>query len=169
MTGSAHDVPLVVAKALSGPPPAPAPVATPLPVPLPEAARDYGRRAAESAREKAGALAHAVEDATNALESAAAGTVAATAGIARELQAAVFADAQSAIAGFEAVVRARSFDEALDAQAAFVRTQLHAQAARVRSAGALFWRVLNPSRPVGEKVVATVGEPVGDPPRADAA
>lgn len=88
---------------------------------VPEAARDFVKRAAGSAKDRATDIHAGSEKVTAAIETAVAGSVSETAKISRNIQQAMYQDAQAYFAGIEKLASAKSLQEAFQIQSDLVR------------------------------------------------
>ncbi len=101
---------------------------------VPEAARDFVKRGANTAKERAAAIHTGSEKVTAAIETAVAGSVSETAKISRSIQQAMYDDAEAFFAGIEKLASAKSLNEAVQIQSDLIRTRGEVAVARAKSA-----------------------------------
>lgn len=90
-------------------------------VDVPEAARDFAKRAAGTAKDRAADIHAGAEKVTASVESVVAGSVSETAKISRNLQQAMYEDATAFFNGIEKLASAKSFGEAFQIQTDLLR------------------------------------------------
>ena len=90
---------------------------------VPEAAREFVKKQAETAKERAADFYAGSEKATDAFESAVAGSVNEAAKISRNIQQALYQDAQAFFAGIDRLVSAKSINEAVQIQSDLLRSR----------------------------------------------
>ena len=90
---------------------------------VPEAARDFVKKSAGTAIERAADLYAGSEKATTAIETAVAGSVSEAAKISRNIQQALYQDAEEFFAGIEKLASAKSLNEAVQIQSDMVRAR----------------------------------------------
>src|SRR5882724_12227257 len=90
---------------------------------VPEAARDFVKKQAETAKERAADLYAGSEKATAAIETAVAGSVSEAAKISRNIQQALYQDAEAFFAGIDRLASAKSLNEAVQIQSDFARSR----------------------------------------------
>jgi phasin len=100
---------------------------------VPEAARDFVKRAASEASERAAGLHSGAEKLTATIETAVNEQVAETAKISRNIQQALLDDAQAFFGGLEKLAAAKSFSEAFQVQGDLVRARTDVAVARARA------------------------------------
>lgn len=100
---------------------------------VPEAARDFVKRAASEATERAAGLHSGAEKLTATIETAVNEQVAETAKISRNIQQALLEDAQAFFGGLEKLASATSFSEAFQVQSDLVRARTDVAVARARA------------------------------------
>jgi phasin len=83
---------------------------------VPEAAREFVKKQAETAKERAADLYAGSEKATDAIETAVAGSVSEAAKISRNIQQAIYQDAEAFFAGIDKLASAKSLNEAVQIQ-----------------------------------------------------
>ena len=89
---------------------------------VPEAAREFVKKAAATAKDRAADLHANSEQATAAIETAVAGSVAEAAKISRTIQQALYQDTEAFFAGIDRLASAKSFTEAVRIQSEMVRS-----------------------------------------------
>ena len=90
---------------------------------VPEAAREFVKRTASTAKERAADLYAGSEKATAAIETAVAGSVTEAAKISRNIQQAIYHDAEAFFAGIDKLASAKSLNEAVQIQSDMVRAR----------------------------------------------
>lgn len=100
---------------------------------VPEAARDFVKRAANEATERAAGLHSGAEKLTATIETAVNEQVAETAKISRNIQQALLEDAQAFFGGLEKLAAATSVSEAFQVQSDLVRARTDVAVARARA------------------------------------
>lgn len=88
---------------------------------VPEAARDFVKKQAETAKERAADFYAGSEKATEVIESAVTGSVSEVAKISRNIQQAIYQDAEAFFAGVDKLATAKSFNEAVQIQSDLLR------------------------------------------------
>ena len=101
---------------------------------VPEAARDFLKKSAGMAKERAGALHSGVDSVTTTIETAAADAVSGVAKISRSVQQAAYQDAEAFFNAVEKFASAGSFKEAVQVQVDFIRARSETNVARAKSA-----------------------------------
>ncbi|MGB3273218.1 MAG: phasin family protein [Xanthobacteraceae bacterium] len=129
---------------------------------VPEAARDFVKRAIDTAKERA-ADAHAgAEKVTAVIEDAAVGAVSETVKLSRNVQQAFYEDAEAFFTGIDKLASAKTFADALQIQSDYLRSRGEVAVARARSAseyaGKLFAEGAKTAQDNLAKVAATVGK-----------
>jgi len=102
-------------------------------VDVPEAAREFVKRAAGTAKERAADLHNGSEKVTAALETAATNSVGEIAKISRNIQQAFYQDAETFFKGIDKLASAKSFNEAFQIQADLARAHGETLVARAKS------------------------------------
>lgn len=97
---------------------------------VPKAAREFVKRAATAAKERAADARVGVEEVTAAIENAAGGSVNETAKIGRAIQNAVYEETDALLDGIEHLASAKSFGEAFHIQSDYFHECATATAAR---------------------------------------
>ena len=90
---------------------------------VPEAAREFVKKQAESAKVRAADLYAGSEKATAVIETAVAGSVSEAAKISRNIQHAIYQDAEAFFAGIDKLASAKSLNEAVQIQSDLLRTR----------------------------------------------
>src|SRR5512136_2476010 len=90
---------------------------------VPEAAREFVKKQAETAKERAADLYAGSEKATDAIETAVAGSVSEAAKISRNIQQAMYQDAEAFFAGIDKLASAKSLSEAYQIQSDLARAR----------------------------------------------
>ena len=102
-------------------------------VEVPEAAREFVKKSANSAKERAADAFAGSEKVTAAIETAAADTVSEVAKISRNIQQALYQDAQAFFAGIDKLASAKSLNEAVQIQSDLARAQGEVVVTRAKS------------------------------------
>jgi phasin len=100
---------------------------------VPEAARDFVKQSASTAKDRAADLQAGSEKVTAAIENAVTGSITEAAKISRHIQQALFQDAESLFAGIHKLASANSLSEAVQIQTDMVRAGGETLAARAKS------------------------------------
>jgi phasin len=90
---------------------------------VPEAAREFVKKTAGTAKERAADLYAGSEKATDAIETAVAGSVTEAAKISRNIQQALYQDAEAFFAGIDRLASAKSLNEAVQIQSDMLRAR----------------------------------------------
>src|SRR6478672_6302202 len=90
---------------------------------VPEAAREFVKKTANTAKDRAADLHAGSEKVTAAIETAVADSVSEVAKISRNIRHAMYQDAEALFAGIDRLASARSFNEAIQIQSDMVRAQ----------------------------------------------
>jgi phasin len=90
---------------------------------VPEAAREFVKKQAETAKERTADFYAGSEKATAAIESAVAGSVSEAAKISRNIQQAMYQDAEAFFAGIDKLASAKSLNEAVQIQSDLLRSR----------------------------------------------
>jgi phasin len=101
---------------------------------VPEAAREFVKKTAGTAKDRAADLYAGSEKATAAIETAVSGSVTEAAKISRNIQQAIYQDTEAFFAGIDKLASAKSFNEAVQIQSDLVRTGGEVFVARAKSA-----------------------------------
>jgi phasin len=100
---------------------------------VPEAAREFVKKQAETAKERAADLHAGSEKVTAAIETAVAGSVTEAAKISRNIQHAIYQDAEAFFAGIDKLASAKSLTEAVQIQSDMVRARGEAFVSRAKA------------------------------------
>ena len=114
-------------------------------VTVPESAREFVKKTASTAKERAADLHAGSERVTSMIENAAAGSVSEAAKISRNIQQAVYEDAEAFFAGIDKLASAGSFSEAVQIQSDLVRAGGETFASRAKSATEYFGKLVTES------------------------
>ncbi len=90
---------------------------------VPDAAREFVKRAAGAAKNRAADLHNGSEKVTSAIEAAVANSVSETARVSRTIQQAIYEDAELFFSGIDKLASARSLNEAVQIQSELVRAR----------------------------------------------
>jgi phasin len=90
---------------------------------VPEAAREFVKKQTETAKERAADLYAGSEKATAAIETAVTGSVSEAAKISRNIQQAIYQDAEAFFAGIDKLASAKSLNEAVQIQSDMLRAR----------------------------------------------
>lgn len=90
---------------------------------VPEAARDFVKRAAGTAKDRAADFQNGSEKVTSAIETAAANSVSEVAKISRNIQQAFYQDTEAFFTGIDKLASAKSLNEAVQIQSDMVRAR----------------------------------------------
>jgi phasin len=90
---------------------------------VPQSAREFVKKQAETAKERAADLHAGSEKVTAAIETAVAGSVSEAAKISRNIQAALYQDAEAFFAGIDRLASAKSLNEAVQIQSDMLRAR----------------------------------------------
>lgn len=102
-------------------------------VEVPEAARDFVKRAAGTAKDRAADLHNGSEKVTAAIEAAANNSVSEVAKVSRSIQQAMYQDAEAFFNGIDKLASAKSITEAFQIQSDLVRAHGETLVARAKS------------------------------------
>ena len=100
---------------------------------VPEAAREFVKKQTETAKERAADFYAGSEKATDAIESVVAGSVSEVAKISRNIQQAIYQDAEAFLAGIDKLASAKSLNEAVQIQSDLVRARGEVLASRAKA------------------------------------
>ena len=101
---------------------------------VPEAAREFVKKTAGTAKDRAADLYAGSEKATAAIETAVSGSVTEAAKISRNIQQAIYQDTEAFFAGIDKLASAKSFNEAVQIQSEMVRSGGEVFVSRAKSA-----------------------------------
>jgi phasin len=100
---------------------------------VPEAAREFVKKTANTAKERAADLHAGSEKVTAAIETAVAGSISEAANISRSIQQAIYQDAEAFFAGIDKLASAKSLNEAVQIQSDMVRARGEVFVSRAKS------------------------------------
>src|ERR1700674_3916084 len=100
---------------------------------VPEAARDFVKKTAGTAKERAADLHAGSEKVTDAIETAVAGSVSEAAKISRNIQQAIYQDTEAFFAGIDKLASAKSINEAVQIQSDLLRASGETFVSRAKS------------------------------------
>jgi phasin len=100
---------------------------------VPEAAREFVKKTAGTAKERAADLYAGSEKATAAIETAVAGSVSEAVKISRNIQQAIYQDAEAFFTGIDRLASAKSLNEAVQIQSDMVRARGEVFVSRAKS------------------------------------
>jgi phasin len=100
---------------------------------VPEAAREFVKKTAGTAKERAADLHAGSEKVTTAIETAVADSVSEAAKISRNIQQAIYQDAEAFFAGIDKLASAKSLNEAVQIQSDMVRARGEVLISRAKS------------------------------------
>ena len=109
---------------------------------VPEAARDFVKRTASTAKDRAADIHAGSEKVTAAIETAVAGSVSEAAKISRTIQQAIYQDTEAFFAGIDKMASAKSFNEAVQIQSDMVRASGEVFVSRAKSATEYFGKLV---------------------------
>jgi phasin len=100
---------------------------------VPEAAREFVKKSASTAKDRAADFHANSEKVTDAIETAVVGSVSEVAKISRNIQQAIYQDAEAFFAGIDRLASAKSFNEAFQIQSDMVRARGEVLMSRAKS------------------------------------
>jgi len=100
---------------------------------VPEAAREFVKKQAETAKERAADLHAGSEKVTTVIETAVTGSVSEVAKISRNIQDALYQDAEAFFAGIDRLASAKSLNEAVQIQSDMLRARGEVLVSRARA------------------------------------
>jgi phasin len=109
---------------------------------VPEAAREFVKRQASTAKEKAAEAYAGSEKVTAAIETAAADSVSEVAKISRNIQQAIYQDAEAFFAGIDKLASAKSLNEAVQIQSDLARARGEVFVSRAKSTAEYLGRLV---------------------------
>lgn len=112
---------------------------------VPEAARDFVKRAAGTAKEKVADFHAGSEKVTSAIEETVANSVSEAAKITRNIQQAIYQDTETFFSGIDKLASAKSVQEAFQIQTDLARSQGEVLVSRARSATDYFGKLVSDS------------------------
>ena len=110
---------------------------------VPEAARDFVKKQAETAKVRAADIYAGSEKATAAIETAVAGSVTEVAKISRNIQDAIYQDTEAFFAGIDRLASAKSLTEAVQIQSDMVRARGEAFVSRAKATTEYFGKLVS--------------------------
>ena len=110
---------------------------------VPEAARDFVKRAASTAKDRAADIHTGSEKVTSVIETAAAGSVSEIAKNSRNIQKAMYNDVEAYLSGIEKLASAKSLSEAAQIQTDLVKTAGEVFVARAKSTTEYLGKVIS--------------------------
>lgn len=111
-------------------------------VQVPEAARDFVKRAANTAKERAAEAYAGSEKMTAAIETAVADSVSEATKIGRNIQQAIYQDTESFFAGIDKLASAKTFNEAVQIQSDLARASGETLLSRAKSTSEYFGKLV---------------------------
>jgi phasin len=102
---------------------------------VPEVAREFVKKTAGTAKERAADLHAGSEKVTEAIETAVAGSVSEAAKISRNIQQALYQETEAFFAGIDRLASAKSLNEAVEIQSDMVRARGEVLLSRAKSTG----------------------------------
>ena len=112
---------------------------------VPEAARDFVKKQADAAKVRAADFHTGSEKVTAAVETAVAGSVAEAAKISRNIQQALYQDAEAFFAGIDQLASAKSLSEAAQIQSEAVRAQGEVLVSRAKATSEYLGKLVSES------------------------
>lgn len=109
---------------------------------VPEAAREFVKKTANTAKDRAADLHAGSEKVTAAIETAVADSVSEVAKINRNIQQAMYQDAEAFFAGLDRLASAKSFNEAIQIQSDMVRANGEVFLSRAKSTADYFGKLV---------------------------
>jgi phasin len=109
---------------------------------VPEATRDFVKRAANNAKERAADVYAGSEKVTTAIETAVADSVSEVAKISRNIQQAVYEDAEAFFSGLDKLASAKTINEAVQIQSDLARARGEAFISRAKSSTEYFGKLV---------------------------
>ena len=110
---------------------------------VPEAAREFVKKQAEAAKTRAADAYAGSEKVTNVIETAVAGSVTEAAKISRNIQQAIYQDAEAFFAGIDKLASAKSLNEAVQIQSDFARASGEVFVSRAKSTAEYFGKLVS--------------------------
>jgi phasin len=110
---------------------------------VPEAAREFVKKQAETAKERAADIHAGSGKVTAAIETAVAGSVTEVAKISRNIQDALYQDAEAFFAGIDKLASAKSLTEAVQIQSDMVRARGEAFVSRAKASTEYFGKLVS--------------------------
>ena len=123
---------------------------------VPEAAREFVKKQAETAKERAADFYAGSEKATDAIESAVSGSVSEVAKISRNIQQALYQDAEAFFAGIDRLASAKSLNEAVQIQSDLLRTRGEVLVSRAKASSEYLSKLVTESAKTAQDNFAKV-------------
>ena len=125
--------------------------------PIPTAARDFVKKAAAAAKERATTFHAGADKATTAVEQTLVTAVGEVAKLTRQAQQAAYEDAQAFFSGFDQLASAKGVDEAVQIYVDYMRNRSDVAMARARTASDLVGKLVASGANTGQKMIANGG------------
>jgi hypothetical protein len=125
--------------------------------PIPAAARDFVKKAAATARERATTFHAGADKATRAVEQTMVTAVGEVAKLTRQAQQAGYEDAQAFFSGVDQLASAKCLGEAVQIYVDYMRDRSDVAMARARTARGLFGKLVGSGVNTGQKTIANDG------------
>jgi hypothetical protein len=125
--------------------------------PIPAAARDFVKKAAATARERATTFHAGTDKATRAVEQTMVTAVGEVAKLTRQAQQAGYEDAQAFFSGVDQLASAKCLGEAVQIYVDYMRDRSDVAMARARTARGLFGKLVGSGVNTGQKTIANDG------------
>jgi hypothetical protein len=122
--------------------------------PIPAAARDFVKKAAATAKERATTFHADADKATTAVEQTVVSAVGEVAKLTRQAQQAAYEDAQAFFSGVDQLASAKGLDEAVQIYVDYMRNRSDVAMARARTARDLFSKLVTSGANAKHKTVA---------------
>jgi phasin len=123
---------------------------------VPEAAREFVKKTAGTAKERAADLYAGTEKATAVIETAFADSVSEAAKISRNIQQALYQDAEAFFAGIDKLASAKSLNEAVQIQSDMVRARGEVLVSRAKSTTEYFGKLIADGAKTAQDNIAKV-------------
>jgi len=129
-------------------------------VEVPEAARDFVKRAAGAAKERAADAEASAEKATTTIENVVVSSVAEAAKVSRSVQHALYQDAEAFFANVDKLATVKSFSEALQIQSDYVRARGEAAATRAKATVEYLGKLMSDGAKSAQENFSKIASPV---------
>jgi phasin len=123
---------------------------------VPEAAREFVKRSVSTAKERAAEIQTGAEKVTGVVESAVSGSFAEAAKVTRNIQQAIFDDAEAFFSGLDKLASATSFTEAVQIQSDLLRSRGEVAVARAKSATEYVGKLITDTAKTAQENIAQV-------------
>src|SRR5881398_2167710 len=123
---------------------------------VPEAAREFVKKTAGTAKERAADLHAGSEKVTHVIETAVAGSVSEAAKLSRNIQQALYQDAEAFFAGIDKLASAKSLNEAIQIQSDMLRARGEVLVSRAKSTTEYFGKLIADSAKTAQDNIAKV-------------